>query len=188
MDVTYEDLFAFIAKTSELPLPPKISIMRDIPSIAELERKLFLFSNMPDQLDVELDSIAERTSMEVFGVTRHQTEFVYPSDYESLSQNSELSGQILDDFNQHEEDYLLSDYGDVDAVKILLHCFGIDFRDENGNPMLCVRYLKRQAEIAAKGLKGKLPDMDSINNANEEGKMLAKAQREADDWKKKQNS
>ena len=151
----------------------KLKKIKDIPSISVLERKL-LFTNLPSQLDAELEGLVDRTSIEIFGITEEQTQFHFPENYDDLPMNSDKRWQITEDYDEHEQQYITSDYGDEDAAIFLVQ-LGLDFYDENGNPLRCIRYLKRQAEIAAKGIMGKLPDMAAINEARQEESMRAEA-------------
>lgn len=159
--------------------------IRDIPSIVVLERKL-LFTNLPSQLDAELEGLVDRISIEIFGITVEQTQFQFPENYDDLPRNSDEWLLINDVYGEHEQHYITSDCGDEDAAVILM-LLGLDFYDENGNPLRCIRYLKRQAEIAAKGKMGKLPDMTAIYEARREDGMTAKAQREADAFQRKKH-
>lgn len=47
------------------------------------------------------------------------------------------------------------------AVDTLLS-LGVDFRSVDGYPLNMTRYLARQAEVAARGIMGKLPDQEKI--------------------------
>ena len=153
---------------------PKISssepiTIRSIPVISELEQKLF-FTNLPSQLEVELENQVNAASKYVFGITEDQTKFLYPDNYSDLAKGSEKWSKVEIDFIEYEEDYLTSYYGDEDTIEIL-KLLGIDFSDENGNPLRCTRYLKRQAEVAAKGLKGHLPDITKMKDEDWQKKL-----------------
>jgi hypothetical protein len=160
--------------------------IRKIPSILTVERKLF-FTALPDQLEAELEELVDKTSFDVFGITEKQTKFNFPDDYEYLSSDSERRWQIDDEFEEHEADYLTAQEGELGSVEVLLRV-GVDFRDENGFPLKCTRYLKRQAEIAAKGKMGKLPDITAINEANWEENTFSKFEKEAKAFQRKNRS
>ena len=44
-----------------------------------------------------------------------------------------------------------------DLVDLFLH-HNLDFRDSRGHPLRCLHWLRRQAEAAATGMSGKMPD------------------------------
>jgi hypothetical protein len=160
--------------------------IRKIPSILKIEDKL-LFTCLPDQLEAELEELVDKVSVEVFGITTLQTIVQHPDDCAELQEDHEQYLIKLKEFFEHEEDYFTQDYGDEDSILILLE-LGLDFRDENGFPLRCTRYLKRQAEIAAKGKLGKLPDIAAIDEANWEKNTFAKIQEEANSFQKRKHN
>ena len=58
---------------------------------------------------------------------------------------------------EYEQRFQTTDLNDEDSVAVL-RGLGLDFRDEHGRPLRCMMLLARQAEAAAKGIAGKLPD------------------------------
>jgi hypothetical protein len=49
------------------------------------------------------------------------------------------------------------DLTDDEAMEALLH-LGLDFSDDRGQPLRCTKRMSRPAEMAAKGIKGKMPE------------------------------
>ncbi|RWK73163.1 hypothetical protein [Mesorhizobium sp.] len=71
---------------------------------------------------------------------------------------------IEDAFNKHEDQYETCEATDDEAVTVLAG-LGLDFNDGRGQPLRCTKYFCRQAEAAAKGLMGKMPDRAAANLA-----------------------
>lgn len=64
--------------------------------------------------------------------------------------------------DRHEQRFETNDCSDDEAVEILLR-LGLDFRDERGFPLRCVRLFRRQAEAAAKGIVGNMPECEAVS-------------------------
>jgi len=132
------------------PSLPAIRI-REFPGIDELERKLLLYSGR-GQLPIDLDERMDEISVALFGIKREQTLYQKPADYYLLPKDE------LEFYEEeHESRYETSEL-DQDQAVAFLKTFGLDFSDEGGKSLLCTWYLKRQAEAAAKGFMGKMPD------------------------------
>jgi hypothetical protein len=65
--------------------------------------------------------------------------------------------EIEDRYCDHEDQFETAEATDEEAVAALL-VLGFDFRDGRGQPLRCTMLYCRQAEAAAKGIKGKMPD------------------------------
>jgi phenylpropionate dioxygenase-like ring-hydroxylating dioxygenase large terminal subunit len=130
--------------------------MLDLPGIRKLEDSL-LFNGFPRcVLSPETEQLALDLSIELFGITQSQTEFNV-DDYWDCD-DEEFEQKRL----KHLRWFATTDLPDEDKVQALLH-LGLDFRDDRGGPFRCTRLLSGQAEAAAKGVMGKLPDQASAN-------------------------
>lgn len=112
----------------------------------------------------------DELSKQVFGITEAETDFIFPENYSSLIEGSHEKNTINNAFRKHEESYSTAKVSDEEAVKILLE-LRIDFRDINGHPLRLTRFFKKQAEAASKGIKGKFPDVRSLNDGRWEDQM-----------------
>lgn len=65
--------------------------------------------------------------------------------------------EIEDRHYDHEDQYDTAEATDDEAVERLL-ALGLDFRDGKGQPLRCTKLFCRQAEAAAKGIMGRMPD------------------------------
>lgn len=98
-------------------------------------------------------------SKATFGIVENDTEFVMPDDYSSLF-TWERWG-IDHQRDAHNDQYETLDMDDFQAASFLFD-EGLDFYDEHGNPLRCLRHLKRQAEAAVKLRLGKMPDRAAV--------------------------
>ncbi|RWP25150.1 hypothetical protein [Mesorhizobium sp.] len=151
------------ANTTSHPAPHPVLIrIFDLPGFETIERKLLLYtsarSELSPSLEFEVNDLSERT----FGIIRNDTLFLLPIHYNSLHAASSERWKIEDEFNEHEDQYETSDATDDEAVTILAS-LGLDFNDSRGQPLRCTRYFCRQAEAAAKGLMGRMPDQAAAN-------------------------
>lgn len=141
--------------------------IRDFPRVADLEAKLIGCSPQRD-LPNDVESLVDELSMTLFGIKEIDTQFAE----EELPGLPWFHNQWESRRDEHEEDYDSAYLTDDDAVAYLL-ALGLDFNDDRGQPLRCVMWLRRQAEAAAKGIKGKIPEPPVAN----EGKL--EAEREA---------
>jgi hypothetical protein len=153
--------------------------MRDLPVVMDLERKLLLYSPTRGPTSQQVERFVSDASRELFGITRRDTEFDCPDE---LVEEDEFEApwcyEISETERQRrefEQRFKTSGVSDVEAVAILLQ-YGLDFRDEVGHPLRCTMRLCRQAEAAAKGIAGKLPDVA----AAEEKRLADKLEQEAE--------
>ena len=139
---------------------PEASVIRliEIPAIRALEDKLLLVTSPRGQLPHTLDGPIHETSVSVFGVTEHDTYFRFPANIDSIDEDSAEWEKIYEASLSHESRFELDkNYTDDEIVEALLK-MGVDLRDERGFPLRCTKLLCRQAEAAAKGIAGRLPD------------------------------
>ncbi|WP_296744846.1 hypothetical protein [Mesorhizobium sp.] len=157
-----------------LPLVP--TRVLDLPGFDTIERKLLLYttarSELPPALEVEVNDLSKKT----FGITMSDTMFAFPAHYNALHEASQERWDIDDEFYEHEEKYETSEATDDEVVAILAD-LGLDFNDSRGFPLRCTKLFSRQAEAAAKGLLGKMPDraaadLEVWGNALEEAARL----------------
>jgi hypothetical protein len=112
----------------------------DVPGFREVEDNLLLYAPHLSTWPPDFVALFDDLSKQTFGVTNKETLFENPD---------------------HEDQFDTAEATDDEAVKILLQ-LGLDFRDEYGFPLRCVMLFCRQAEAAAKGTMGKMPDRASI--------------------------
>lgn len=135
--------------------------MRDFPAVIDLECKLLVYSPTRSPTSPQVERYVANASRELFGIIRRDTEFDCPDE---LPEEDEFGDpwchEISDTERQRrefEQQFKTTGLSDVEAVAVLLH-YGLDFRNEVGHPLRCTIPLSRQAEAAAKGIAGKLPD------------------------------
>lgn len=118
--------------------------VRDADGVQRLEDGLLLYWT-GGEMPVHLESLADFISKELFGTVRSEL-FVDWDEFESAEEQWE--------YEQALESSLLDD---IDTA-VFLKKFGLDFTDAVGNPLRCTRFLKLQAEAAAKSYCGHMPD------------------------------
>lgn len=108
-------------------------IIRDLPDITGLEVDLLFHRKAYEGIEEDLSKhVAEK----LFGVWIAQWDDIY-SDHPELFNSWELAD---------------------DEAMVLLMTLGVDFSDDRGNPLRCTRWLAASAEVAARGIAGRLPD------------------------------
>jgi hypothetical protein len=165
------------SKTGKVPdfARPSIAIkILDLPGFRNLEDKYLIYSGPKGQPPHGVEEIAERLSLETFGIRVTDTDLPYPADYDSWPWDSDRHREFEEARERHDEQFETLDASDEEAVEILLG-LGIDFRDELGNPMKSVSLFCLQAEAAVKGIAGRLPDRNTVN----EKRMTMKLEDEA---------
>jgi hypothetical protein len=125
-------------------------LIRNFEGVASIEFKLSQYTP-DDVLPAEIDSAVDAVSKVLFGITHRDTIFpVYEGDD---------PWRWSDEHFDHEDNFLSTDLDDLSTVEFLLGMDKpLDFRDERGHPMRCVMWLRRQAEAAARGFMGTMPD------------------------------
>ncbi|MDP2298597.1 MAG: hypothetical protein Q8M24_24440 [Pseudolabrys sp.] len=151
-----------VASTKSLKKPtpekPKVLRMRDIPAVAELERHLLLYGIGSPEIDKE----AIRVCLDLFGIEPFETEYVMPAEYQTLSDYDPKKERLYHEWVEYESQFETGDDLTDDETAEVLRKFDLDFLDERGQPLRCTKLLGRVAELAAKGIKGKLPDRESL--------------------------
>lgn len=106
----------------------------DLPGFRHFEDLLLLHNR--GETPPEIDDEEDKLSLQTFGITRRDA--------------FNLDGQF-------QTDHLYDD----EAVT-LLQRLGLDFSDQNGQPLRCTMQFARQAEAASKGIAGRMPDRSSV--------------------------
>lgn len=129
----------------------------DLPDFQKAEDRLLLYTSHRGEISTELRDFIDELSKRTFGITVIDTLFEYPQGWNDLPEWSAEWEEIEDRFDAHEDQFETSDANIDEAVEILLR-LGLDFRDLRGAPLRCTKFFCRQAEAAAKGIMGKMPD------------------------------
>jgi hypothetical protein len=142
-------------KAANTALPP-IRVL-DLPGFQGIEDKLCIYAPTRGALSPEMDAMIDDLSTATFGITANDTLFELPEIYSRLPEWSDERIEIEERYYDHEDQYETAEATDDEAVAILL-LRGFDFRDARGQPLRCTLHFSRQAEAAAKGIMGKMPD------------------------------
>ncbi|MGV1758883.1 hypothetical protein ACQZ6F_19070 [Rhizobium sp. A22-96] len=153
--------------TGQAPLPsPQVPAqpirMLDLPAFQRMEDKLLINTPRVGQLSPEVDDFAKDLSRQTFGIAQSDTLFELPTNYNDLPDWSPERWRVEHNWREHEEQFITTDVSDEHAIEILLG-LGLDFRDQRGQPMRRVKLFARQAEAAAKGIMGRLPDREAAS-------------------------
>jgi hypothetical protein len=149
--------------------------MLRLPGVADLESKLLLNPPVRGVHRPVVDDMADNLSRATFGIARDDTLFDPPEGYKDLIEGSRECWEIHQAHREHELRFKTADAMDDEAVDILLG-LGLDFRGDNNQPLRCTKLLCRQAEAAARGLMGRLPDQTAIDLTAWESKIERDAQ------------
>lgn len=123
----------------------------DLPNIRRLEDILLLHPPVKGVFEPGAEEVIDAISRNTFGVTKREVEQAHPEEYWDYDDGSmELESPLE-----------TADMSDEEATKFLLD-LGLDFRDDRNFPLRCTKYLALQAEVAAKGMMGKMPDRSSV--------------------------
>jgi hypothetical protein len=125
----------------------------DLPGVRELEDCLLLYGNHPGRLEDEVD----RVSRQLFGIAYQDTQFDMPDAYWDLPEFSPERIKLDVAFDDYKEQFETGEELADDEAMEALKRLGLDFSDERGQPLRCTKRMSRPAEMAAKGIKGKLP-------------------------------
>jgi hypothetical protein len=123
----------------------RIFHIRNSDGVQRLEDGLLLYDNGRGEVPHQVDRLLDFVSTSLFGIRRAEV-YISPENFESA----------IDEW-EYEQDFETSKMDSEDAASFL-ETFGLDFYDANGSPLRCTRFLKLQAEAAAKGYCGHLPD------------------------------
>ncbi|MDH7786711.1 hypothetical protein QBD01_002732 [Ochrobactrum sp. 19YEA23] len=136
-------------------------IMRNFPIVLQIEDNFIIYGRENGQVDPSVEGDLAELSIALFGVNIENTLFRFPDRYWKLSEDSMDFWDIDKQYEVHESRFQTANASEDETVEILLK-LGLDFRDANGWPLRCTRYLCRQAEAAAKGIMGTLPDTNLL--------------------------
>jgi hypothetical protein len=131
--------------------------MLDLPGFQDMEAKLCLYTPIRGVFRPEMDLLIDELSIKTFGIVANDTLFELPEGYSRLPEWSDERIEIEDRYFDHEDQYDTAEATDDEAVESLLS-LGLDFRDSKRQPLRCTKLFCRQAEAAAKGIMGKMPD------------------------------
>jgi len=129
-------------------------IIRDIPMVRDLETKLIGCSPNRD-LSADVEYFVDMVSMSLFGIKGSDTEF--EEEEVNAPKNSWEYSEWEWRKDEHDAQYDSVHLTDDETAAYLL-AYGLDFHDSRGQPLRCVMWLRRQAEAAAKGIMGTMPD------------------------------
>lgn len=101
-------------------------------------------------------------SQKLFGIIEDDTFFNLPDAYWQYEEGSPEKEHLDDLELEYEEQFETGDDLTDDETCVVLSRLGLDFSDERGNPLLCTKRLSRCAEAAAKGIRGTMPDKESV--------------------------
>lgn len=141
------------------PIPIRVL---DLPGFQQLEDKLLLYQSRSGGVPPEVSLLIEELGKSTFGITDRDTLFELPDDYATLPEWSRERWEIDMRYSAHEERFLTAEATDAEAVEVLLG-LSLDFRDNLGRPLLCTKHFCRQAEAAARGIMGRMPDRVTAN-------------------------
>jgi hypothetical protein len=146
------------------PQPPEVNQeakpvrLIEHPAIRALEDKILLQAPLHGPLPYTLNEPILDASIAVFGISQDDTHFAFPADYDSLGEDSADRKKIDKAYWVHEDSFEIGEEFTDDEIVEALLSLGVDLRDERGLPLRSTKLLFRQAEAAAKGIAGRLPD------------------------------
>ncbi len=144
-----------------------IIVMRNVPCIQALETDLLLYGFSGGSLTHRGEDAVNRVSKELFGVTLTQLD---------LDDDDEWTDEDVEDEEQEDEGEYIRTVGMMDdEVVKYLKTLGFDFTDARGFPLRCTLHLRCQAEAAAKGIIGRMPDAAVLGTDAWEKSMQADA-------------
>jgi hypothetical protein len=128
----------------------------DLPGVLKLEDQLLLYGQEPSRAE---DAAAE-VSRKLFGIADADVQFEMPDEYETLPSHCVRERYAMEaDLREYDEQFETGEHlMDVEMLEVLDEV-GFNFRDDRGQPLRCTKFLGRPAEAAAKGIKGKMPDL-----------------------------
>jgi hypothetical protein len=141
-----------ILQASKKPAP---LVMREQPGIRTLEDCILLHAS--DTVCVE--RTINETAQRLFGIVPDDCVFCWPAGVLELPEDSPEVVAMARLWNEHEQQFEIHDSLTDDETMEELAKLGVDFSDERGHPLRCTKPLGRVAEAAARGLKGRLPEL-----------------------------
>lgn len=149
--------------TSEKPEWAASRRIFDLPQIRRLEDTIRLsLYNRDEATKHKIDDIAALICNELFGITPEDTEFGFPEHYWGLPADSFEKEQIEWQADDHDDTYETLQMTDDEVVEFF-RGFGLDFRNDEGQPLLCTKTICRVVESVVKGRKGRLPDWQEVD-------------------------
>ncbi len=136
--------------------------MLDIPGVQELEDKLRLYAPKDAPLPPKIEKMVQNLSMEIFKIRSSEISPEFPDDYELPERGSPEWDRYDDHCEEFYEQFETEFIPEDEVVEFLLG-FGLDFRDDLGNPLICTELFALQANAAINNFKGELPDAKSIS-------------------------
>lgn len=159
-----KDRFKMWDQIAASVLPPKPAAPRTARNEMVKVIRLTGFQQIEDKILLafgrqshEVDDLVDLVSKETFGITYTDTLFERPRNYRETFLPSDEDYEIDDRWHAHEEQFETEGMPDDYVVEHLKE-LGIDFTDDKGQPLRCTTRFCRQAEAAAKGIMGKMPD------------------------------
>ncbi|OJU03572.1 MAG: hypothetical protein BGN87_18380 [Rhizobiales bacterium 65-79] len=125
-----------------------------------MEDGLLLYGGAAPELPLRVEGIADFVSTTLFGMKYSD---VYRDEFEDSSDRF--------DYQEDFATYLMDDEAACEHLKK----YGLDFTDAAGRPLRCTRFLKLQAEAAAKGFDGHMPDRNAISLGKIQSSLEAEA-------------
>ena len=154
---------------------PKVAIkIIELPGFRDLEDKMLIYSSARDPFPHLVVDHAKELSLATFGTKPSDMQLQPPPEYWDWPDYSVERRQFDEASEEHDEQFETLYLSDDEAVDYLL-TLGVDFRDENDKPLKCMSLFAVQAEAAAKGLAGKLPDLGEVSEKRWQAKIEAEA-------------
>lgn len=135
--------------------------VRKLEGIADLEGKLILSPPRNGEVTPDLEDMVDQLSIKHFGITNKDTQYEYPDGFENMVEGTAAWSSVQSHADDHEEMFSTRLMTDDETVLALL-VWGIDFRDDRGDPLRCTKLLCRQVEAAALKIMGHLPSSDEV--------------------------
>lgn len=163
-------------KRKTTPPPPPIRVL-NLPGFRHVEDQVHLLQHdrtrkVPPEVEAECEALSIRT----FGISEADTKFDIPDDYWTFEEDSPERWRINKWWNEWERKFETPHLPEDDQVLVLKR-LGLDFTDERGCPLHCLRFFVRQAEAAGKKMMGKIPDRIAADVNTWETKMEAEARK-----------
>ena len=152
-------------------------IVRDTEGASEVESYILTcWRNRENEDEIANSNVLNQFSRKLFGVSFSDAQWEMNVDIRKSLDTPEKEEQWEELREEFTSQFRTNDSTDVKAVKILLK-LGIDFRSSQGHPLNMTRYFKRQAEAAARGIMGKLPDLENLQIESWTAKLLNKTKK-----------
>ncbi len=144
----------------------------------ERSRKLLLYTGRRTALNPELDDALNGVSRRLFGLVRAETEYDPPPYYWDLGGDDPERWRIDGLIDEFERQLKAAHLPEPEALQHL-QALGVSFHGPMGEALHGLRHFDRQAELAALGLKGSLPEPVEVNH----DALSTKLEDEARRWK-----